>query len=289
VILKLALPAGSLKEATFALMKKAGYTLSSSSRSYYPRIDDPEIQVMLVRAQEIPRYVESGVLDVGLTGADWTAENRASVHTVAELTYAKQGLGSVRWVLAVPEASPIKSVKDLKGKRVATELVNVVKAYLAKHKVKAQVEFSWGATEAKPPLLADAIVELTETGSSLRANNLRIVDTVLTSTTLLIANRAAWKDEAKRQKVEALCMLLQGALLAEVKVGLKMNVRQEDLKKVLSLLPALKKPTIAQLTDPAWFDVETVVDEKTVRDLIPKLKRAGGQGLIEYPLSKVVP
>jgi ATP phosphoribosyltransferase len=289
VILKLALPAGSLKEATFALMKKAGYTLASSSRSYYPRIDDPEIQVMLVRAQEIPRYVESGVLDAGLTGADWTAENRAGVHTVSELTYAKQGLGSVRWVLAVPESSSIKSVKDLKGKRIATELVNVVRDYLLRHKVKAEVEFSWGATEAKPPLLADAIVELTETGSSLRANNLRIVDTVLTSTTLLIANRAAWKVEAKRQKIEALCMLLQGALLAEVKVGLKMNVRKNDLKKILSLLPALKKPTIAQLTDAAWLDVETIVDEKTVRDLIPKLKRAGAQGLIEYPLNKVVP
>ncbi len=288
-MIKLALPAGSLKESTFALMKKAGYTISSSSRSYYPRIDDPEIQVMLVRAQEIPRYVESGALDVGLTGADWTAENQAHIHTVAELTYAKQGSGSVRWVLAVPETSSIKSVKDLKGKRIATELVNVVKAYLKKHQVKAEVEFSWGATEAKPPLLADAIVELTETGSSLRANNLRIVDTVLTSTTLLIANRNSWKDQAKRQKIENLSILLQGALLAEVKVGLKMNVQKQDLKKILSLLPALKNPTIAQLTDDKWLDVETIVDEKIVRNLIPKLKQAGAQGIIEYPLNKVVP
>lgn len=289
MILKLALPAGSLKDASFALMKKAGYTIGSSSRSYYPRIDDPEIQVMLVRAQEIPRYVESGALDAGLTGADWTAENNAKVHAVAELNYAKTGSGNVRWVLAVPESSKIRSVKDLQGKRIATELVNVVKSYLRRNRVKAEVEFSWGATEAKPPLLADAIVELTETGSSLRANNLRIVDTVLTSTTLFIANRDAWKDEAKRRKIENLTILLQGALLAEVKVGLKMNVQKGDLKKVLSLLPALKKPTIAQLTDEAWLDVETVVDEKTVRDLIPKLKQAGAQGIIEYPLNKVVP
>jgi ATP phosphoribosyltransferase len=270
-------------------MKKAGYVISASSRSYYPRIDDPEIQVMLVRAQEIPRYVESGALDAGLTGADWTAENRAQVQVVAELHYAKQGLGGVRWVLAVPETSKVHSIRDLRGKRIATELVNVVKAYLRRHKVKAEVEFSWGATEAKPPQLADAIVELTETGSSLRANNLRIVDTVLTSTTVLIANRQAWRDPVRRRKIANLSLLLQGALLAEVKVGLKMNVRKEDLKKVLSLLPALKKPTIAQLTDVNWLDVETVVDEKTVRDLIPKLKQAGAQGIIEYPLSKVVP
>ncbi len=288
-MIKLALPAGSLKDSTYALMKKAGYNISSSSRSYYPRIDDPEIQVMLVRAQEIPRYVESGALDVGLTGADWTAENRAKVHTVAELIYAKTGSGLVRWVLAVPENSPIKSVKDLKGKKIATELVNVVKDYLKKNQVKADVEFSWGATEAKPPQLADAIVELTETGSSLRANNLRIVDTVLTSTTLLIANRESWKNASKRQKIESLSMLLQGALLAAIKVGLKMNVQKQDLKKILSLLPAMKKPTISQLTDENWFDVETIVDEKTVRDLIPKLKLAGAQGIIEYPLNKVVP
>jgi len=289
VILKLALPAGSLKEASFGLMKKAGYTISSSSRSYYPRIDDPEIQVMLVRAQEIPRYVELGALDAGLTGADWTAENKAKIQTVAELNYAKQGLGSVRWVLAVPEDSKIRSVKDLQGKRIATELVNVVKAYLKKNNVKAEVEYSWGATEAKPPQLADAIVELTETGSSLRANNLRIVDTVLSSTTLLIANREAWKDDAKRRKISNISMLLQGALLAEVKVGLKMNVHKDDLRKILSLLPAMKKPTVAELTDEDWLDVETVVDEKTVRDLIPKLKQAGAQGIIEYPLNKVVP
>ncbi len=289
MILKLALPAGSLKEATFNLMRKAGYAISSSSRSYYPRIDDPEIQVMLVRAQEIPRYVAAGVLDAGLTGADWTAENRAQVQVVSELNYAKQGLGAVRWVLAVPEKSPIRSVKQLRGKRVATELVSVVKDYLRRHRVKAQVEFSWGATEAKPPYLADAIVELTETGSSLRANNLRIVDTVLHSTTVLIANRRAWQRPALRQKIVDLSLLLKGALLAEVKVGLKMNVQHKNLRRLLSLLPALKKPTIAQLTDPEWFDVETVVDEKVVRELIPKLKLAGAQGIIEYPLNKVVP
>jgi ATP phosphoribosyltransferase len=288
VILKLALPAGSLKEATFALMKKAGFVISGTSRSYYPSVDDPEIELMLVRAQEIPRYVESGALDAGLTGADWTAENKAKVHKVAELIYAKQGLRPVQWVLAVPEKSKIRSVKDLKGKRVATELVNVVKAYLRKHKVQANVEFSWGATEAKPPRLADAIVELTETGRSLRANNLRIVDTILSSATLLIANPAAWKNPAKRQKIEDLNMLLQGALQAEVKVGLKMNVKEGNLKKVLALLPALKEPTVAPLTNKGWLDVETIVDEKVVRDIIPKLKSAGAQGIIEYPLNKVV-
>lgn len=286
--LKLALPAGSLKESTFALMKKAGFVISGTSRSYYPRIDDPEIELMLVRAQEIPRYVESGALDAGLTGADWTEENKAKVHKVAELIYAKQGLRPVRWVLAVPEKSKIRSVKDLEGKRVATELINVVKTYLRKHKVTAKVEFSWGATEAKPPRLADAIVELTETGRSLRANNLRIVDTILSSTTLLIANHNAWKNSAKRQKINDLNMLLQGALQAEVKVGLKMNVRETNLKKVLALLPALKQPTVAPLTDKGWLDVETIVDEKVVRDIIPKLKSAGAQGIIEYPLNKVV-
>lgn len=288
MILKLALPAGSLKESTFALMKKAGYVISNTSRSYYPQINDPEIQLMLVRAQEIPRYVESGSLDAGLTGADWTQENKAKVHQVSELVYAKQGLGPVRWVLAVPEDSKIKTVKDLKGKRIATELVNVVKGYLRKNQVKADVEFSWGATEAKPPQLADAIVELTETGSSLRANKLRIVETVLSSTTLLIANKKAWQDPEKRKKIENLNLLLQGALLAEVKVGVKMNVQQKDLKRVLALLPALKKPTVSNLTDPNWLDVETILDEKVVRDIIPKLKDAGAQGIIEYPLNKVV-
>ncbi len=288
MLLKLALPAGSLKESTMALMKKAGYKISGSARSYYPGIDDPEIQLMLVRAQEIPRYVESGDLDVGLTGADWTAENRAKVHTVSELIYAKQGLRPVRWVLAVPEKSSIRSVRDLSGKRIATELVNVVKDYLRKKKVKAEVEFSWGATEAKPPRLADAVVELTETGSSLRANKLRIVETILSSTTLLIANRQAWKNQKKREKIENLNILLQGALLAEVKVGLKMNVRKTDLEKILSLIPALLKPTIAGLTDGQWLDVETIIDEKVVRDIIPQLKNAGAQGIIEYPLNKVV-
>lgn len=286
--LKLALPAGSLKEATFALMKKAGFRITGSSRSYYPKIDDPEIEIMLIRAQEIPRYVASGAMDAGLTGADWTLESRARVHKVTELIYAKQGLGPVRWVLAVPEKSPIHSVKDLQGKRIATELVGVVKAWLKKHKVKAQVEFSWGATEAKPPLLADAVVELTETGSSLRANKLRIVETLLSSATWLIANPNAWKNNAKRGKIENLHLLLQGALLAEVKVGLKMNARRSDLPKILALLPSLKKPTIACLTDDEWVDVETIIDEMVVRDLIPRLKNAGAQGIIEYPLNKVV-
>lgn len=288
VILKLALPAGSLQESTFMLMKKSGFVISNTSRSYYPDIDDPEIELMLVRAQEIPRYVESGALDAGLTGADWTAENRAKVQKVSELIYAKQGLRPVRWVLAVPEDSKIRSVKDLKGKRVATELINVVKDYLQKHKVKAEIEYSWGATEAKPPHLADAVVELTETGRSLRANKLRIVETIFTSTTVLIANHQAWKHPEKRRKIENLNMLLQGALLAEIKVGLKMNVRQKDLKRILALLPALKKPTVAPLTDPEWLDLETIVDEKVVRDIIPKLKAAGAQGIIEYPLNKVV-
>ncbi|MCD4814375.1 ATP phosphoribosyltransferase [bacterium] len=286
--IKLALPAGSLKESTFALMKKAGFVISGTSRSYYPTIDDPEIELMLVRAQEIPRYVESGALDAGLTGADWTRENRAKVEYVAELIYAKQGLRPVRWVLAVPENSKIRSVRDLKGKRVATELVNVVKDYLKKKKVKANVEFSWGATEAKPPKLADAIVELTETGSSLRANKLKIIETVLSSTTVLIANKTSWKNQAKRKKIETLNMLLQGALIAEVKVGVKMNVLQKDLKKILALLPALKQPTVSALTDQKWLDVETIIDEKVVRDIIPKLKAAGAQGIIEYPLNKVV-
>jgi ATP phosphoribosyltransferase len=288
VKLKLALPAGSLQESTFALMKKAGFKISGTSRSYYPQIDDPEIELMLVRAQEIPRYVESGALDAGLTGADWTAENRVKVQKVAELIYAKQGLRPVSWVLAVPEDSGIRSVKDLNGKHIATELVNVVKDYLKRNRVKARVEYSWGATEAKPPLLADAIVELTETGRSLRANKLRIVDTVITSTTLLIANQQSWKNPAKKSKIENINLLLQGALLAEVKVGIKMNVHQNDLKKILALLPALKKPTVSTLTDKLWLSVETIFDEKVVRDIIPKLKAAGAQGIIEYPLNKVV-
>ncbi|MEW6515755.1 MAG: ATP phosphoribosyltransferase [candidate division FCPU426 bacterium] len=287
-LVRLALPAGSLKEATFALMKKAGYVLRGTSRSYFPQIDDQEFEVMLVRAQEIPRYVAAGAMDAGLTGLDWTMENGAKVEKVSELVYAKQGLGKVRWVLAVPEDSPIRSVRDLKGKRVATELVNVVKKYLRQHRVQALVEYSWGATEAKPPKLADAVVELTETGSSLRANKLRIVDTVMSSATVLIANPKAWKNPVQRRKLENLAMLLQGALLAEVKVGLKLNVRRGNLKQVLALLPALKEPTVAPLTDPDWLDVETIIDESVARDLIPRLKAAGAQGIIEYPLNKVV-
>lgn len=286
--LKLALPAGSLKESTFTMLKKAGFRVSGTARSYYPTIDDPEIELMLVRAQEIPRYVEAGVFDAGLTGADWTAENKAKVHKVAELIYAKQGLRPVRWVIAVPENSKIKTIKDLKGKRIATELVNFVRSYLRKHKVSANVEFSWGATEAKPPVLADAIVELTETGSSLRANNLRIIETILTSNTLLIANKESWQQNNKRAKIETLNMLLQGALMAESKVGIKMNVHRSKLQKVLALLPAMKKPTISDLTDGEWLDVETIIEEKKVRDMIVNLKAAGAQDIIEYPLNKVV-
>lgn len=288
VLLKLALPAGSLKESTFMMLKKAGFRVSGTARSYFPTIDDPEIELMLVRAQEIPRYVEDGVFDAGLTGADWTAENKAKVHKVSELIYAKQGLRPVRWVIAVPENSKIKSVKDLNGKRIATELVNYVKGYLKKNNVKAEVEFSWGATEAKPPVLADAIVELTETGSSLRANKLRIVETILTSNTLLIANKKSWLDDKKRKKIETLNMLLQGALMAESKVGLKMNVHKDKLKMVLALLPAMKKPTISVLTDGEWMDVETIIEEKQVREMIVKLKDSGAQDIIEYPLNKVV-
>ncbi len=288
MLLKLALPAGSLKESTFMMLKKAGFRVSTTARSYYPTIDDPEIELMLVRAQEIPRYVEGGVFDAGLTGADWTAENKAKVHKVAELIYAKQGLRPVRWVIAVPENSKIKTVKDLNGKRIATELVNYVKSYLKKNKVKADVEFSWGATEAKPPVLADAIVELTETGSSLRANKLRIVETILTSNTLLIANKQSWLDEKKRKKIETLNMLLQGALMAESKVGIKMNVHKDNVGKVLTLLPAMKKPTISALTDGEWMDVETIIEEKKVREMIVKLKDSGAQDIIEYPLNKVV-
>jgi ATP phosphoribosyltransferase len=247
------------------------------------------MELMLVRAQEIPRYVENGDFDAGLTGADWTAENKADVEKLAELIYAKQGLRPVRWVLAVPENSDIKNIEQLDGKRVATELVNVVKAYFAAKGINPKVEFSWGATEAKPPILADAVVELTETGSSLRANKLKIIDTLLESNTLLIANKKAWTDPVKKQKLEALTILLRGALLAEIKVGLKMNVQKSNLEKVLDALPAMRQPTVSQLRNPEWYDVETVIDESVVRELIPKLKNLGAEGIIEYPLNKVVP
>jgi ATP phosphoribosyltransferase len=286
--LKLGIPKGSLENATVDLFRRAGFNIQVSSRSYFPAVDDPEIECMLIRAQEMARYVEDGVLDAGLTGRDWILENEASVVEVADLVYAKQTFGKVRWVLAVPENSPFHSVKDLEGKIIATELVAVTRRYLAQNGVKAKVEFSWGATEVKPPVLADAIVEITETGSSLRANGLRIVETVLESNTKLIANAAAWEDAWKRQKIQTLVMLVQGAIEASGKVGLMLNVRRADLPNVLGVLPALKRPTISNLSDPDWVAVNTVIEEKTVREIIPRLKGANAQGIVEYPLNKIV-
>jgi ATP phosphoribosyltransferase len=286
--LKLGIPKGSLENATVDLFRRAGFQITTSSRSYFPAIDDPEIECMLIRAQEMARYVEDGVLDAGLTGRDWVQENDAKVETVADLIYAKQSFGKVRWVLAVPDASPFKSVKDLEGKVIATELVSATKRYLAANGVKAKVEFSWGATEVKPPELADAIVEVTETGSSLRANKLRIIETVLESNTQLIANLDSWKDAAKRRKLEDIRMLLEGAINALGKVGLMLNVEKINLAKVIAVLPALKKPTISTLSDDEWLAVNTILDETTVRMIIPRLKEAGAQGIVEYPLNKIV-
>jgi ATP phosphoribosyltransferase len=287
-LLKLGLPKGSLQEASLQLFRRAGYEISVSSRSYFPSIDDEEIECMLIRAQEMARYVEDGILDAGLTGKDWILENEASVVEVADLVYAKQTFGKVRWVLAVPEKSPFQSVKDLQGKIIATELVGVTRRYLERNGVKAKVEFSWGATEVKPPVLADAIVEVTETGSSLRANGLRIVETVLESNTKFIAHPGAWDDPWKRRKIETLIMLLQGAIEAAGKVGLMLNVRRDDLENVLAVLPALKRPTISGLSDSDWVAVNTVIEEKTVREIIPRLKAAKAQGIVEYPLNKIV-
>ena len=286
--LKLGIPKGSLENATVELFRRAGFTITTSSRSYFPGIDDPEIECMLIRAQEMARYVEDGILDAGLTGRDWVEENEADVVAVADLVYAKQSFGKVRWVLAVPEASSFLSVKDLEGKVIATELVQTTKRYLAANGVRAKVEFSWGATEVKPPVLADAIVEVTETGSSLRANKLKIIDTVLESNTQLIANKAAWKDERKRRKLEDMKMLLDGAINALGKVGLMLNVHKDNLAGVLKVLPALKRPTISHLSDEEWLAVNTILDETTVRDIIPRLKQAGGEGIVEYPLNKIV-
>jgi ATP phosphoribosyltransferase len=286
--LKLGIPKGSLQEASLELFRRAGYDITVSPRSYFPHIDDGEIECMLIRAQEMARYVENRVLDAGLTGKDWITENEADVVEVADLIYAKQTLGKVRWVLATPENSPIRCVNDVEGKVVATELVGVTRRYFERHGVRAKVEFSWGATEVKPPLLADAIVEVTETGSSLKANGLRIVDTVLESNTKFIANRAAWEDRAKRAKMEILVMLLKSAIDAAGKVGLMMNVRRQDLALVLEVLPALKRPTISELSDPGWVALNTIADEKTVRELIPRLKAANAQGIVEYPLNKIV-
>jgi len=286
--LKLGIPKGSLENATVELFRRAGFQITVSSRSYFPSIDDPEIECMLIRAQEMARYVEDGVLDAGLTGRDWVEENNANVHAVADLIYAKQSFGKVRWVLAVPESSPVKSVKDLEGKVIATELVAATQRYLKANGVTAKVEFSWGATEVKPPELADAIVEVTETGSSLRANKLRIVETVMESNTQLIANVDSWKDEAKRRKLLDIKMLLDGAIAALGKVGLMLNVEKKNLAAVLSVLPALKKPTISHLSDEEWLALNTILDETTVRTIIPRLKEAGAQGIVEYPLNKIV-
>lgn len=287
-VLKLGLPAGSLQEATAELFRKAGYKIAFPSRSYYPTIDDPEIQCTLIRAQEIARYVQDGSLDCGLTGHDWVVENGATVTELAELVFSKVSRRPVRWVLAVPNDSPIQEPKDLQGKRIATEVVNITRKWLAGHGVNAQVEFSWGATEVKPPRLADAIVEVTETGSSLRANNLRIVCDILTSTTRFIANPAAAIDRWKRQKMDDLLLMLKGAMAAEGKVGLMMNVRKPDVAKVLGVLPALQKPTVSALSDPEWADVMTILNEDTVRHIIPRLKEAGACGIVEYPINKII-
>jgi len=286
--LKLGVPKGSLQESTFNLLSKAGFHFSVSNRSYFPSIDDEELEAMLIRAQELPRYVEDGVFDAALTGYDWIIESGADVLSVSDLIYSKQSMRKVKWVLAVHESSHVQTVKDLEGKRIATEVVNITKNYLAKNKVNASVEFSWGATEVKTPDLVEAIVEVTETGSSLRANKLRIVDVVLESNTKLIANKKSWTDPWKREKIENLAMLLQGAINAGTKVGLKMNLRKTDVDSVLKLIPALRKPTISQLADDQWIALETIIDEDVVRKIIPQLKRAGAEGIIEYPLNKVI-
>jgi len=288
MMLKLGIPKGSLENATVDLFRRAGFNITTSSRSYFPSIDDPEIECMLIRAQEMARYVEDGVLDAGLTGRDWVQEGEAQVQTVADLIYAKQSFGKVRWVLAVPEASPFRSVKDLQGKIIATELVSATRRYLEANGVTAKVEFSWGATEVKPPVLADAIVEVTETGSSLRANNLRIIETVLESNTQLIANVDSWRDADKRRKLEDIKMLLEGAINALGKVGLMLNVEKHHLPAVLKILPALRKPTISNLSEDDWVAVHTILDESTVRIIIPRLKEAGAEGIVEYPLNKIV-
>jgi ATP phosphoribosyltransferase len=287
-ILRFGLPKGSLQEATVQKMAKAGWNISVSSRSYIPYVDDAEMEIRLIRAQEISRYVEHGYLDCGITGRDWVEENGSDVHEVGEFLFSKATRKPARWVLCVPEDSSVKSVKDLQGKRIATEVVNLTKKYLKRNGVKAEVEFSWGATEVKAHELVDAIVEVTETGSSLRANKLRIVDELLSSTPRLIVNHTAWKDKWKRTKIETMAMLLKGALEAEAKVGLKLNVHEKNLKAVIALLESLRGPTISPLTNKGWFAVETIIDEHVVRELIPALKAAGAEGVTEYPLNKVV-
>lgn len=289
-VLKLGLPKGSLQEATFRMLRKAGFNVSlPSERSYFPSINDAQIKPILLRAQEMARYVQDGALDCGITGNDWVFENKADVVRVCDLTYAKQSLNKVRWVLAVPVDSGIKTIRQLKGKRIATELVNVTREYFKKNKIKVDVEFSWGATEVKVSSgLVDAIVELTETGSSLRANKLIEIATLCESTTQFIANKVSYKDNWKKSKMEEIALLLKGAITAEEKVGLKMNVRKKDLNKVISQLPALKKPTVSGLTEDGWYAIETIIDERVVRSIIPALKNAGAEGIIEYPLNKVI-
>ena len=288
-ILKLGLPKGSLQESTLAIFKKAGWNFIVSSRTYTPYCDDTELDALLIRAQEIARYVEQGIFDAGITGKDWILENGADVEEVCELVYAKASLRPVRWVLAVPEESPVQSVTDLEGRHISTEVVNITRQYLARHGVNAEVEFSWGATEAKPRLLSDAIVEVTETGSSLRANKLRIVDTVLKSTTRFIANHKAYQDSWKRQKIDNLALLLQSGIMAIGHVGLKMNVSSEKLDQVMAMLPAMKTPTVSQLYSGTGAAVEVIVEEQTVREIIPNLIQAGATDIIEYPLNKVIP
>jgi ATP phosphoribosyltransferase len=292
--LRLGIPKGSLEAATVQLFQRAGFNILVSTRSYFPSVDDPEIECMLIRAQEMARYVADGVLDAGLTGQDWIAEHQlghqaeAPLVTIADLIYAKQSFGKVRWVLAAPEDSPFQTVGALTGKRIATELVRVTKHYFERQRIDVDVEFSWGATEVKPPVLADAIVEATETGSTLRANRLRIIDTVMESNTQLVANTRAMADGWKRTKIENIALLLKAAIEAQGRVGLMLNVRRHDLDQILAQLPALQRPTISSLSDPDWVAVNTIIEERTVRDLIPKLKAAGGQGIVEYPLNKIV-
>ncbi|MCH2212500.1 MAG: ATP phosphoribosyltransferase [Fuerstiella sp.] len=287
-VLKLGIPAGSLQESTAELFRQAGYKITFASRSYFPKIDDPEIECMLIRAQEMARYVANGILDAGITGHDWIVETQADVQEICELKFSKVSRGPVRWVLCVPNNSPIESAADLEGKRIATEAVGLTKAYLQRHGVTAQVEFSWGATEVKPPRLADAIVEVTETGSSLRANNLRVVDEVLQSTTRFIANRESFKDDWVRTRVENIALMLNSCLQAEGRVGLMMNVRRDNLEGVVSILPALQNPTISQLSDPDWISVNTIVEEQIVRTAIPQLKQAGARGIVEYSINKII-
>ncbi len=286
--LKIAIPKGSLQEYTLKILQKAGFNFSVSERSYFPSIDDEEIEAMIIRAQEIARYVEDGIFDIGITGKDWILESGSNVVEVKDLIYSKQSFRPVKWVLAVPEDSKIKSVKDLEGKRIATEVVNITKRYLKKNNVKATVEFSWGATEVKAPELVDAIVEVTETGRSLRANKLRIVDVVLESTTKIIANKESWRNDWKKEKIENIAVLVEGAILAEKMVGLKMNVSKKDLNSIIKILPAMKNPTISPLYDSEWVAIEIIIDESEVRKIIPEIKKKGARDIIEYPLNKVI-